>query len=451
MPSILGYLSKREAPPPAAELQPAAPPTAAAALAPPPSAPVGVATEPPAGGVAVAAASESSVDLGSSTVKPLNETGGIVQEAVDIARKEGIEPWMLVTILIVISAIVLGICFCCIRRCFRKRRAKDAKKGMKGVDLKSVQLLGSSYKEKVQPDMDELTENAEEPDEAEKPEVQKLGKLQYKLEYDFNQNSFSVTVIQAEELPALDMGGTSDPYVKVYLLPDKKKKFETKVHRKTLNPVFNETFVFKNLPYAEAMNKTLVFAIFDFDRFSKHDQIGEVKVPLCTVDLAQTIEEWRELQSVEGEGGQENKLGDICFSLRYVPTAGKLTVVILEAKNLKKMDVGGLSDPYVKIALMQNGKRLKKKKTSIKKCTLNPYYNESFTFEVPFEQIQKVNLVVTVVDYDRIGTSEPIGKVVLGYNASGTELRHWSDMLASPRRPIAQWHTLKDPEDEKKD
>lgn len=63
-------------------------------------------------------------------------------------------------------------------------------------------------------------------------------------------------------------------------------------------------------------------------------------------------------------------------------------MVILEAKNLKKMDVGGLSDPYVKIALMQNGKRLKKKKTSIKKCTLNPYYNESFTFEVPFEQIQ---------------------------------------------------------------
>ncbi|XP_071056197.1 synaptotagmin 1 isoform X2 [Onthophagus taurus] len=366
----------------------------------------------------------------------------------EVSAETGLPIWAIYTIAILIIAIVLGICFCCIRRCFRKRRAKGDKKMGKGVDLKSVQLLGSSYKEKVQPDMDELTENAEEPDEGEKPEVQKLGKLQYKLEYDFNQNSLSVTVIQAEELPALDMGGTSDPYVKVYLLPDKKKKFETKVHRKTLNPVFNETFVFKQIPYADAMNKTLVFAIFDFDRFSKHDQIGEVKVPLCQIDLAQTIEEWRELQSVEGEGGQ---LGDICFSLRYVPTAGKLTVVILEAKNLKKMDVGGLSDPYVKIALMQNGKRLKKKKTSIKKCTLNPYYNESFTFEVPFEQIQKVNLVVTVVDYDRIGTSEPIGKVVLGYNASGTELRHWSDMLASPRRPIAQWHTLKDPEDEKKD
>ncbi|VDI41237.1 synaptotagmin-1, partial [Mytilus galloprovincialis] len=254
----------------------------------------------------------------------------------------------------------------------------------------------------------------------------------------------SVGVIQAADLPGMDMSGTSDPYVKVYLLPDKKKKFETKVHRKTLNPVFNETFIFKNVPYAETGSKTLVFAIYDFDRFSKHDQIGQVQVPLNSVDLCQVIEEWRDVASPDNDSEKENKLGDICFSLRYVPTAGKLTVVILEAKNLKKMDVGGLSDPYVKLSLMLGGKRMKKKKTTIKKFTLNPYYNESFSFEVPFEQVQKVSLIVTVVDYDRIGTSEPIGRVNLGCNSSGTELRHWSDMLANPRRPIAQWHTLQE-------
>ncbi|KAK2718060.1 synaptotagmin 1-like isoform X2 [Artemia franciscana] len=384
-----------------------------------------------------------------STAEIVGET---VKEQMNKAAKEmGIPVWAIYLIVAAVILVVLLITFCCIRRCCRKRRTgKDTKKGMKGaVDMKSVQLLGNAYKEKVQPDMEELTENAEEiAKEGEPKEEIKLGKLQYKMEYDFNNSNLAVSVLQAQELPALDMGGTSDPYVKVYLLPDKKKKFETKVHRKTLNPVFNETFNFK-LPYADAMNKTLVFAIYDFDRFSKHDQIGEVKVPLCMVDLAETIEEWKDLTSVEGDNGQ---LGDICFSLRYVPTAGKLTVVILEAKNLKKMDVGGLSDPYVKIAIVQNGKRLKKKKTSIKKCTLNPYFNESFTFEIPFEQIQKVELLITVVDYDRIGTSDPIGKVVLGCNASGTELRHWSDMLASPRRPIAQWHTLKDPEEgDKKD
>lgn len=45
-------------------------------------------------------------------------------------------------------------------------------------------------------------------------------------------------------------------------------------------------------------------------------------------------------------------------------------------------------DPYVKIVLQQNGKRIKKKKTTVKKNTLNPYFNESFSFEVPFAQIQ---------------------------------------------------------------
>lgn len=170
--------------------------------------------------------------------------GGVKEIVKESAKVVGVNPWTMYAILFALILVIVGICFLCVRRCFRKRRTKDGKKGGKGaVDLKSVQLLGNASKEKVQPDMEELTENAEE--EEDKPEVVKLGKLKYKLEYDFNANNLSVTVLQAEELPALDMGGTSDPYVKVYLLPDKKKKFETKVHRKTLNPVFEETFVFK--------------------------------------------------------------------------------------------------------------------------------------------------------------------------------------------------------------
>uniref|UniRef100_A0A914N8P1 C2 domain-containing protein n=1 Tax=Meloidogyne incognita TaxID=6306 RepID=A0A914N8P1_MELIC len=312
-------------------------------------------------------------------------------------------------------------------------------------------ILGGGVANKFGADMENLGANMEqnEKEQAGQKEELNLGRIQYKLDYDFQQGQLAVTVIQAENLPGMDMSGTSDPYVKLYLLPEKKKKVETKVHRKTLNPVFNETFIFK-VPFNELPSKTLVFSIYDFDRFSKHDQIGQVILPLGKIDLGQVIEEWKDIQPPPDDKEAEKNLGDICFSLRYVPTAGKLTVVVLEAKNLKKMDVGGLSDPYVKIVLMQGGKRLKKKKTSIKKCTLNPYYNESFSFEVPFEQIQKVMLLITVMDYDKLGSNDAIGRVLLGCAATGAELRHWMDMLASPRRPIAQWHTLQPIEDDEK-
>lgn len=142
-----------------------------------------------------------------------------------------------------------------------------------------------------------------------------------------------------------------------------------------------------------------MMTVYDFDRFSKHDAIGVVKIPMSSVDFSQSLQEWRDLQKAEKEEVgtrcertqghreqiklqiknkfcfkvsqkhylkrryvfifvchnifesfslslflyQSERLGDICLSLRYVPTAGKLTVVVLEAKNLKKMDVGGLS------------------------------------------------------------------------------------------------------------
>lgn len=55
----------------------------------------------------------------------------------------------------------------------------------------------------------------------------------------------NVGIKEAAELKAMDHGGTSDPYVKVYILPYKSKTFETKVFRKTLNPVFNEHFKYQ--------------------------------------------------------------------------------------------------------------------------------------------------------------------------------------------------------------
>lgn len=70
-------------------------------------------------------------------------------------------------------------------------------------------------------------------------------------------------------------------------------------------------FVLQNVPYAEVGAKTLVFAIYDFDRFSKHDQIGQVKIPLNTVDLCQVLEEWRDLISPDNDAEKVRTLGGL--------------------------------------------------------------------------------------------------------------------------------------------
>ncbi|ESN96320.1 synaptotagmin 1d [Helobdella robusta] len=350
---------------------------------------------------------------------------------------KGTAPWIIVTGVCGSVVLLLFLMWCLCRCCTGKKKA-SSKKGAKGyIDISQVQQLGLSYKEKVQPDLNELKENMEENEDA-----QHRGRLHYSLDYDFNRNELSVGVMELVGLPPMDVSGTTDPYVKVYLNPDK-KKFETKVHRKTLNPVFNETFQFK-IAYSELSSRSITFVVIDFDRFSKHDVIGQVKVGLASIDFGTATDRWEDVGMADFEMDKSTRLGDICFSLRYVPTAAKLVIVILEAKNLKKMDISGLSDPYVKVTLYIGGKKVKKKKSTVKKRTLNPYFNESFTFEVTFDQIQKASLVITVMDYDKIGFSDPMGQVVVSSKASGTGLRHWSDMLANPRRPIAQWHELQE-------
>jgi hypothetical protein len=66
-----------------------------------------------------------------------------------------------------------------------------------------------------------------------------------------------------------------------------------------------------------------VFAVYDYDRFSSSDQTGEYQLPLNQVDLAGPVQEWKDLAPVDD--GSNQYLGDLCISLRYVPSSGKLT------------------------------------------------------------------------------------------------------------------------------
>ena len=66
-----------------------------------------------------------------------------------------------------------------------------------------------------------------------------------------------------------------------------------------------------------------------------------------------------------------------------------------------KIEFFPFSDPYVKVSLMCQGKRIKKRKTSVKRSTLSPVYNEAIVFDVPQENVEDVSLLIKVIDYDR--------------------------------------------------
>lgn len=62
--------------------------------------------------------------------------------------------------------------------------------------------------------------------------------------------------------------------------------------------------------------------VFDFDRFSKHDMIGEIKIPMNSVDLGQPLQQWRDLESGEKEEVLFDRFFEYIFFVKPVLLQG---------------------------------------------------------------------------------------------------------------------------------
>lgn len=274
----------------------------------------------------------------------------------------------------------------------------------------------------------------------------KLGSLTFSVSHDEQKCALVVTIIKADDLPPRDPSlGGCDPYIKLQLLPEKKHKCKTRVLRKTLSPTYDETFTFFGVTSSQIPATTLHFVVLCFDRFSRDEIIGEVIYPLSHPDVeGKDVIITREITPRHLKFRNQGR-GELLVSLCYQPAANRLGVVVLKARNLPKMDITGLSDPYVKIYLLYNGQRIAKKKTHVKKRTLNPVFNESFLFDVPYnEGLQNISLELLLLDWDRMTKNEVIGRLEIGLKCEGQEASHWSEVINCPRKQIAEWHKLQD-------
>ncbi|KAL2079561.1 hypothetical protein ACEWY4_025305 [Coilia grayii] len=308
----------------------------------------------------------------------------------------------------------------------------------------------------------------EEEDEAndyDSDEGTTLGALEFSLLYEQENNSLHCNIIRGKGLKPMDSNGLADPYVKLHLLPGASKatKLRTKTLRNTRNPNWNETLVYHGLTEEDLQRKTLRLSVCDEDKFGHNEFIGETRVPLKKLKMNQkknfniclerviptkrsaTAGGARGIALYEDEPGKDGDVeerGRILISLMYSTQQGRLIVGVVRCVHLAAMDANGYSDPFVKICLKPDMGKKAKQKTQIKKKTLNPEFNEEFSYEIKHAELAKKTLDISVWDYDIGKSNDYIGGCQLGITAKGERLKHWYECLKNKDKKIERWHTL---------
>ncbi|XP_027270066.1 extended synaptotagmin-3 isoform X2 [Cricetulus griseus] len=118
--------------------------------------------------------------------------------------------------------------------------------------------------------------------------------------------------------------------------------------------------------------------------------------------------------NIVDEDPRQRRLGEIQLTVRYVCLRHCLRVLVNGCRNLTPCTSSG-ADPYVRIYLLPERRWASRKKTSVKRKTLEPLFDETFEFFVPMEEVQKRSLDVAVKNSRPLGSHrrKELGKVLI--------------------------------------
>lgn len=276
------------------------------------------------------------------------------------------------------------------------------------------------------------------------------GEVQISLLYNYRLGALEVGVKRCRDLAPVDVKrNRSDPYVKVYLLPDKSKagKRKTKVKKNTLNPVFEETLSFVQ-PLASLSARTLWLSVWHADMFGRNDFLGEVTLPLADVVFDDPAPMWYKLhERTEQFDEQQGSRGDLIIGLKLELTdgargKGTLHVLVKEAKNLVATKPNGLADVFCKSYLLPERGRLAKQKTAVVRRTLSPRWEHTFTYRgVTLGELAARALELSLWDRDRLASNDFMGGVRLSLG-TGTYMGANVNWMDSVGKEVTLWQTM---------
>lgn len=149
----------------------------------------------------------------------------------------------------------------------------------------------------------------------------------------------------------------------------------------------------------------------DIDHLVKLHRQKLARSSLRSGSSMSTIGSMMSIYSEAGDFGNIFVTGKIAFSLKYEQQTQTLVIHVKECHELAYADeVKKRSNPYVKTYLLPDKSRQGKRKTSIKRDTINPLYDEIFSYEIPESLLAQRTLQFSVWHHGRFGRNTFLGE-----------------------------------------